>query len=415
MSERVLISFLGKGRQQDFNGTRSGYEQVKYEFPAQDDGPGAQHTTTLFGWALWQRLAATGRRPHRWLILGTPESIWTALGDVFGDAEQGVACLEALKSNGNGVTSDQLAAAAALIQPLLCEGRPKHETCVDLRLTTACRTKAQQQELFALLDSALHEHDNVTLDITHGFRHLPVLLSFMLNLLAFTKDVRVKGMFYGAREMTENGHTPVVDLAACVDYSALTAGAATLANTGNYRRLAEHYPNEIRKKLEQMAFLESSNRVARGRQVARECRNFLDRYAEDDVPATINKKIRDALAWSDGDNYAARVVERGKFCLDHRDYAKAAALLFEGIILHAARRAGIQLTDTYDETRRLEAEKWLEGMNFRELRVLRHVRNALAHGTEPTDAAAQSVLATEDHLHRFLQRISDLADQVAQP
>ena len=55
--------------------------------------------------------------------------------------------------------------------------------------------------------------ENLSLDVTHGFRHLPMLALVAARYLARVVSVKVEELYYGALEMTTpDGETPVLRL-----------------------------------------------------------------------------------------------------------------------------------------------------------------------------------------------------------
>lgn len=55
-------------------------------------------------------------------------------------------------------------------------------------------------DIFRILYEQLNEKDEVYLDVTHGFRSLPMLAMVLLNYARFLKRIKVRGIYYGAFE-----------------------------------------------------------------------------------------------------------------------------------------------------------------------------------------------------------------------
>lgn len=56
-------------------------------------------------------------------------------------------------------------------------------------------------KIFEIVYNSLQDEDNVILDITHGFRSLPMLGIVLLNYARFLKRIKVLGIYYGAFEV----------------------------------------------------------------------------------------------------------------------------------------------------------------------------------------------------------------------
>ena len=75
------------------------------------------------------------------------------------------------------------------------------------------RTEKEIWEIFRVVFEALNNNDELILDVTHGFRSIPMLGLVLLNYARFLKNISVKGIFYGAYEArNENNEAPIFDI-----------------------------------------------------------------------------------------------------------------------------------------------------------------------------------------------------------
>lgn len=219
---RVLVSFIGRGALADPSkgqtaAARSGYRTATYDF-----GAGEKYETSLFAWAACQHLRAVGWAPDAWLLLGTSASLWPALMDAVTDesferCEHWFVNVEK-KTATNAVTQEDLDAAPPELAE--CLGVPS----LLLKAVGSCADRAGQKRFMQMLAENLPRGAEVVLDITHGYRHLPVLAFFLIEGIRWLRDVHVKSVLYGAFEMSG---TPVVDLSICADYADMSAELAT--------------------------------------------------------------------------------------------------------------------------------------------------------------------------------------------
>ncbi len=153
----VLLTFLGRVPKD-----QQSYRVTRYDF---GDGQ-TQELAAFFGWPLQQRLHA-----ERLVIMGTTGSRWDHLfeGDLsFGNAgdEARLALVEACEEM--AVTTALLAPLAPLlVQRLGCE--------VRLEIIPYAHDPAEQVALLRIMAAHVEAGDRVHLDVTHGFRHLPML------------------------------------------------------------------------------------------------------------------------------------------------------------------------------------------------------------------------------------------------
>jgi CRISPR-associated Csx2 family protein len=95
-------------------------------------------------------------------------------------------------------------------------------------------------EIFDTLSSVFDEDDEIIFDITHAFRSIPILSLLVIALLRETKNVKLKGIFYGAFEAKdENGNTPIFDLSPFVELLDWISAAKQFNTTGNAALLVE--------------------------------------------------------------------------------------------------------------------------------------------------------------------------------
>lgn len=191
----TLISFLGKSRAD----ASAGYRVANYRF-----APNFARKVPFFGMALLEYA-----KPERLILVGTAGSMW----DVFFDHQH-------TDDEATLVVSD--AVDRATVTPELLR---THEEILTQRLgmPVQCllipyaRDSAEQAAVLSELAVVLQPSEEIILDVTHGFRHLPMLALVAARYLTHVRGVRVQELYYGALEMTnaETGETPCCDWAQC--------------------------------------------------------------------------------------------------------------------------------------------------------------------------------------------------------
>ncbi|MBK7847402.1 MAG: TIGR02221 family CRISPR-associated protein [Zoogloea sp.] len=179
----TLISFLGKGR----SDSKTGYRPARYRFDA-----GFVREVPYFGLALTEYL-----QPERLVLVGTTGSMW----DVFFE-QQGA-------DDGAVLPLFDAVATNSVDDTLLrdCEAHLSHK----LGIATTClliphaRDIPEQSALLGRLAETVSVGERVDIDVTHGFRHLPMLALVAARYLAHVRRVEVRELYYGALEMTPRG------------------------------------------------------------------------------------------------------------------------------------------------------------------------------------------------------------------
>ncbi|WP_406947556.1 TIGR02221 family CRISPR-associated protein [Psychrobacter lutiphocae] len=149
----TLISFLGKGQD------GRGYRDANYHFP---DGELASNQKYI-GLAL-----ADKYQPSKIVLLGTAGSMW----DVFleqissGLEEEWVELSDSVKEQ--SVTKDQLQP----FEQFLSQRLSAEVHCI---LIPFAKDTLEQMNILSVLSDSLDDGESIILDVTHGFRHLPML------------------------------------------------------------------------------------------------------------------------------------------------------------------------------------------------------------------------------------------------
>ncbi|MGG5461213.1 TIGR02221 family CRISPR-associated protein [Clostridium sp. B9] len=102
----------------------------------------------------------------------------------------------------------------------------------------------KQWELFEIIFNSLENEDEVIVDITNGFRTIPMFLIIILSYAKVLKNIKVLGIYYGAyedRKLNEEGVevTPIFDLTMYDLLMDITNGINTFLKTGNSTILTE--------------------------------------------------------------------------------------------------------------------------------------------------------------------------------
>lgn len=187
----TLVTFLGRSPR-DRGGT---YRTATYDF-----GDGRRDETSFFGLALTRYL-----QPDRLVVLGTPGSMWDALVGHAAEAgreEAQIALIDAV---------DRGAVDQALLDQWEDVLRCAAGCLAALKLIPFGRSDGEQRKILETIAEFV-ANDEVSFDLTHGFRHLGMvgmLSAFMLERIG---RLRVRSLWYGALDMTENGVTPVLRL-----------------------------------------------------------------------------------------------------------------------------------------------------------------------------------------------------------
>jgi len=246
--KKTLVSFLGKTRDD------KSYPETTYQMPS-----GEVFKTRFLGMSLASQL-----KVDRLVLLGTNTSMWDNL------------ILEYLKEEGrlDDFDGEGLDSKLKLVEEVMQKslGIPVRALRIPLG-----KTESEQLEILKVVSGEVKSFESLYFDITHGFRHVPMMSILAGYYLEVVQKVRVRGFYYGALDMKENDLCPVISLSG---YSKLLEWIRALENfegSGNFGVVAPLYDQEgiDAKSLKDAAFFERSNQV-------KEARNKISTFRQKD-------------------------------------------------------------------------------------------------------------------------------------
>lgn len=361
----VLLTFLGRVPKD-----QQGYRVTRYDF---GDGQ-PQAPAAFFGWPLLQHLGA-----ERLVILGTAGSMWEHLfeGDHdFGDEDEEARLALVEASEQQAVTAAHLAPLAPLLAKRLgCE--------VRLEIIPYAHDPAEQVELLRNLAAHVEAGDRVHLDVTHGFRHLPMLGILSALHLRIARQARIEGIWYGAYD-PDTGAAPVHNLVGLLNIADWVQALHTYDKDGDYGAFADlldRDQGQSGKLLREAAFFERTSNPVKAREKLNTWSGLPDRFPRADSTAELFRdELEQRLAWVRGGNRAAWEGALGWQHLERGDYVRAVIYGMEAVISAEVTRQRGNLNDFDDRKYHRESL-----MNQDDFKTLNGLRNAMAHGVRPFD------------------------------
>lgn len=391
---RTLISFLGKSK---FD-PKTGYRNAQYQFQN-----GEPIEVPYFGLALLRWL-----KPDRIVILGTSGSMWDALLDNAVPEGEAIEIIAGLRGAiGQEEVSQDLLNS---VTPMLAQGWGLEPGQAVLQLIPYARTEAEQVRILSNIAEVVGNGDTVFLDVTHGFRHLPMLVLLASLYLEIVKGAQIGGIYYGALEMTSpGGPTPVLDLSGMLRIARWLNAVTAFDHSGDYAILAGPLADSGLEpdKLRQAAFFE---RIQREVDAANLIKGMIPQLSElpPDSPAGLFiDSLNARLAWSREQLMYRRQATLAQSYLERRDYTRAVIFGFEAIISELTQASGGDVGDysARDAAKEAYEKRFPHPDNYRNYLLLRHLRNTLAHGSRPVGKRERAALVSEQSLEQVLRSI----------
>ena len=380
----TLISLLGKAAK--------GYRTANYVF---DDH--TVRTEPFFGMALLEHA-----KPDRIILAGTTGSMW----DVFFEHQQtdDEATLALIDAVANQTVSAEM---LAVHEQRLTQ---KLGISVQCLLISYARNEAEQTAILTDLAAKLQPGEQVILDVTHAFRHLPMLALVAARYLSRVRGVQVQEVYYGALEMTPQmadkaqERTPVLRLSAMLHMLDWVDALAVYGHSGNYGVFApllqqDGMPAERANLLAQAAYYERSGNPVQAKQSLSGAHNYVR-----DHPGPLGQLFKTSLTenigWFRNGGRADWELALADRYLARQDYLRTITYLCEAYISRTTQKFGgnVNLYEDRDLAFR-EADK------NKDVWLLKHLRNAVAHGVRADNHEVQRLLKDQQALDAKLRSL----------
>lgn len=379
----TLISLIGKSRLDP----QTGYRTACYRYP-----DGQVREVPFFGMGLKDCI-----RPEKLILVGTRGSMW----DVFFDHqnvqdESILALIDAVPEE--RVTQAMLTAPAQQLTKRF--GIP-----VQCLLIPYAEDETEQAQILLELARAVEPGESIVLDVTHGFRHLPMLALVAARYLKYVRRVTVQDVYYGALEMMHNGETPVLNLGGMLHMLDWVEALAVYEHSGDYGVFAELFQQdgmapEHADQLRRAAFFERSTNPEKAREKLGGACNHIQNHTGA-LGQLFSAPLAENISWFKAENRAERERELADRHLERGDYLRAVMFLQESFVSHAV------WTNKGDPSnfgeRKSALDKWREQSD--DFKLLANLRNAMAHGVRSADDKISRLLQDEEKLAQKLRQL----------
>lgn len=244
-------------------------------------------------------------------------------------------------------------------------------------------------EIFNNIVKQINDNDEIYFDITHGFRHLPMLAIIVLNYVRVVRrNINIGGIYYGAYEARSNGIAPILELKDFENLMRWTAGVDRFVGTGDASILSslvkEKELNEAsaeKKLVESMEEFGNIMATCRGRKIGEgakavkgsieEFKISLEKERKPGMSPLVHLlgKIEDKMMGF-GDDDIKNGLEAVKWCIEHNMTQQGYTILREIILTWlAGKHYGYESDELYNRNKRelfgsglycvdLPEEKW---------------------------------------------------------
>jgi len=226
-------------------------------------------------------------------------------------------------------------------------------------------------EIFSRIFDVIQDDDALFLDITHGYRYLPMLMLVLCNYSKFLKRVSVRSITYGNYEISERGNKPglIVDLLPLSALQDWTYAAGQYLDSGNVNRLEQLCIESVKPILKETKgkdegafklrkFVKSLRNVIDERQSCRglsiiksdsfsALKNVSDNMF-DTMISPLNPvlaKIRESFEPFDSNENVKNGFSAAKWCFENGLIQQATTILQEAVVSYCCPKFGISIDD----------------------------------------------------------------------
>ena len=360
MSKGLLVSMIGRGN----------YKKTRYKF---EDG--TEIEKFLFGSALYSYLLTKGYNLDL-LFVGTVNSGWGELVDLTQDIEDQNLNKKIEETFGKISGKDKTIEEGELKEWISILSEALGTEINYVLLNDPPQPEEISQKLLSLFSE--NEYPKVILDITHGYRFIPYAVSLSILLLKNLKDFELE-IYYGFLEFRNEDDTrPVLRLNHLEELVKLSQALGILENTGDFRPYYKLISDN--KEAQQIYFRIETNAQINNSNI----RELINTSINSEYVKPIHQKVKNKyLEPLKADRIEDRLKNRARFFFERGQYLKAVLLLHEALILLVGKLKNMIGGSCLEYRQREEARRYLDQLDYYEWKVLKHLRNACAHGTQP--------------------------------
>lgn len=318
---RILMTIIGRP-EKDRDAEASGaYRTTTYRIPDGEGVPAGESSRTLFsGWALLEMGSF-----DEVIILGTEGSRWELL---FEKAKEKMTPNEQQFLAQLFSATEEHKADEAILIPLAPVLSKHLGVSVQLRIIPGGASQEEQFNILKVVADTVGVGDRLTLDLSHGFRHLPILMFSAALYLKSVKNIEVDKV-YSSFHSSDKGYAELFDLAGLLRISDWSSALSKFETNDDARVFVpllqkDGAPNRILGELEKSGFAAQIHNYHSAMSHERNAASQLEGEPLNGLSGVFQQNLRDYLRRCDVRNPAEHLLLRAEGHLRHNNYDRAA-------------------------------------------------------------------------------------------
>lgn len=235
------------------------------------------------------------------------------------------------------------------------------------------KTEQEILDIFLNVYDVLKDGDELYIDLTHGFRYLPMLMLVLANYAKFTKHVTCESFSYGNFELREKVDdvfvSPIIDLKSLSLIQDWTDAVEHLFFSGNTKKIVDLSSEQLKRSrgkdvqykvlrkfvgpldamTKDMKTCQGTQLVA-GEHIKRLMEQVIstEQQALPPVFRTIFEKVASEFSSFGSNEGWKNGIYAAKWCFDHQQYQQAITLMRESIVTGVCQHFGLDWTKESD-------------------------------------------------------------------
>lgn len=383
---RVLVSFIGTGKPAA-NEDKKEYETAFYKLPNEEVIESSLITSVLFDYL----------KPDKLVVIGTPKSIWSELSQIkgLGDIDNEEIYKKIFEETWSGEVNPEI----------LKEWENFLSQKLNKKISLNVVPISATEEIVDILYSQIPVNtEEIYLDITHTFRHFPLIASFTLPVLKYIKGFKKLSLIYAMFKKKPDS-SPVIFMHLPNKLMELLEAVSLTENAGNFERFADIL--EIPDIKELYLKIETNRKISN-----RQFRNIINKARGLEEKSIIHKIsseiLQEVFRDLEGELLSLRMANRAVFFAQRKQFLKAYTLIYEALV-------NTQPGTDWDAKKKTLKARLLTKSDEEIYETIRLLRNIMAHGDDnKISHELNQILSDENKLIEYVEKGRDLVKKLLQ-
>ena len=331
--QNTLVSFIGKGAFKDRNlGSSGGYIKTKYisndpEALIHESSEVTFVTKALYEFYHFDKI----------IIIGTKGSTWTEVASNFVPLEfqqksDYIELVKKLETKDQNLTHEELVTLAEICSKAL----------KDVTFVFKLFDDQDDFSLFNSIIESIEANDLITIDVTHGFRTIPMFCFSAIQYLTFVNNIEIKRVVYGKFEgVPRDAPKPIINLSTMLTLNKWISSFAQYNKTNDLSNFSELLSNtkytskpnlDLVAKLDQISFNEKVTLASHSLDLLKDIDVTKELDQSDPILRLFTKPLQERIDYRNEKTLAHSIFKLARKYIATKDFTRAILYLHEALM-----------------------------------------------------------------------------------